>query len=235
MKQKKHKSLVRNYLIKHLLITSFIFTCLNANSQSDKYDWSCKLGGGSTYNINNGNTKDWVGNLKGSFFFVGIGFKNIHINFSPKYYNAQTKTELNYDDKVLPINSEFNFVFLDVTLSFEKELANRFFIEEYIGYVSNNITSNIVHPNGDELEIRNTSGITIGCNLIKYIKFYEAGGFLGPFINVNYNFIDFKKVSSELDNNALGFSFGVILKGIDGKSSAQNKNSKNPKTTPPPF
>lgn len=234
-KQKIVQLLTQSHSKKSLLIVCFLFACLNVNSQSDKYDWSLKLGGGKALIINNDNTRNWIGNLNGSFFFLGFGFKNFHLNAAFKYFGEPTKTDLSYDNKVLPRRAKFNFVFFDLTISYEKELISRLFIEPYLGYVANNITSNIIHPNGEKLDIRNTYGATIGLNVIKYIKISENGGFLGPFISTNYNIINFKEVSSELDNNAIGLSFGVILKGIDNKYLSQNNSSKKTKIVPPPF
>jgi len=225
---------MRSHIIGLLLAFIFSFSFLKAKSQSDRYDWSLKFGGGSSWLLNNNKTTRWFGNSKGSFFFLGAGYKNVHINATFKYFNENTKTDLTYDDKILPLGAQFNIVFFNLTTSYEYEVGSNFFVEPYIGYIQNNITSNIVHPNGDELDIRNTSGITLGLNFIKHIKFFN-GAFFSPFIGINYDIINFKKISSDLDNNAKGISFGVMLKAIDTKYSSQNKNSKNKPSPPPPF
>jgi len=216
-----------------ILSLCLIAFSLNATSQSDLYNWSLKLGGGASWLINNGKTNQWYGNPKGSFFFAGLGFKSVHINTTFKYFNNDTKTELTYDDKILPAGAQFNIVFFNLSVSYEYEIGDRFFIEPYIGYIQNNITSNIVHPNREELNIRNTTGTTLGLNFIKHIKFHDNGLFFSPFIGLNYDIINFQKLSSGLDNNAKGISLGIILKAIDSKYAAQNKNKAD--KAPPPF
>jgi hypothetical protein len=92
----------------------------------------------------------------------------------------------------------------------------------------------MVHRNGEELKIRKTNGATFGINIIKHIKFF-SGAFLSPFIGVNYNINNLKKISADLDNDSKGLSFGLLIKTIDTKYLAQNTSSKHKKPPPPPF
>ena len=52
----------------------------------------------------------------------------------------------------------------------------------------------------------------IGTNLTKYFQIINKG-YLGVFINVNYNMVNYKTISEDLGGNTLGYGFGFVIKG----------------------
>ena len=210
-------------LLTSITIIIFILSFHLANSQSDIYNWSVKFGGGYASTVTFGATNDWWGNSNGPMIFAGLGFKNIHLNASYKYFSEEIKSSLVYNNYILPKDATIRMVHFELTTSYEKEIAYRFFIEPYAGYLQNHITSNIVDNQGNEFDIENIHGATFGVNLIKYIKILE-GGFLGFYFNLGYDFINFKKLNPDLNNNSFGYAFGVVLKGVDRKYANRNPN-----------
>ena len=210
--------------IKYFLLIGIISISLKSVAQSDSYNWSFKFGGTPfSYIVNNGTTYDWYGNSKGGEILLGLGYKNFHINTSFRYFGNAIKKNLLYDNTnyYLPEGAGVNMVFGNLSLSYEKEMINRFFVEPNIGLLRNYITTNVVDAVGNKFGTKNLYGLTFGTNLIKYIKFQD-GFYLGFYISCNYNFIDYQKLNSELKNNSLGYSIGVILKGVDEKKKKKH-------------
>ena len=206
-------------IIKYFLLVGVLSSSLKSEAQSDNYNWSFKFGGTPfSYIVNNGATYDWYGNSKGGEILLGLGYKNFHINTSFRYFGNAIKKNLLYDNTnfYLPKGAGVRMVFWNISLSYEKEIINRFFIEPNIGFLRNYTTTNIIDFGGNEFDIKDLYGLTLGTNLIKYIKF-PNGFYLGFYISCNYNLIDYQKWNSELKNNSLGYSIGVILKGVDEK------------------
>ena len=188
-------------------------------AQSDNYDWSLKFGGTPfSYISNSGTTYDWYGNSKGQEILLGLGYKNYHLNASFRYFQNTIKKDLPYDYTIysLPKGADVRMVFWNVSLSYEKEIVRRIFVEPNVGFLKNFTTSNIMDSKGNEFEIKDLLGLTLGVNLIKYIKFAD-GFYLGFYVSGNYNFIDYQKLNYGLKNNTLGYSIGAILKGTDVK------------------
>jgi hypothetical protein len=70
-----------NPINKRLLFTFvFFISFINVKSQTDRYDWSIKLGAGPSWIKTNGNTNAWLGNSQGGFYFVSAGYKNFLIS-----------------------------------------------------------------------------------------------------------------------------------------------------------
>ena len=203
-------------------IALLLIASTDVKSQSDNYKWSIKFGGGISRMIPSGTTKDWYGIGKGPQIFAGIGFKSVHLNATFSYYDSEVKQDLEYQDYILPMNSTIRMVFFNVTFSYEQEIINRFFVEPYLGYLNNNITSNIIDSDGNDIEFENIYGMTLGFNVIKYIKITD-GFFFGPYFGLNYNFLSFDKLNPNLKNNALCYSFGIVIKG----TSRQKKHTFN--------
>lgn len=215
------KKKIRKILI---IIPLLLFSCSALKAQSDIYNWSIKLGGGYAFTVPGGSTKEWWGNSNGPMLFAGVGFKNILLNATFRYFSEETKSDLTYGYYILPEGANVRMVHFELTCSYEKELAYRFFIEPYLGYLKNNISSNIIDTQGNEINIEDINGATLGLNFIKYFKFIE-GGFIGLFVNVGYDIINFKKLNPNLSNNSFGYSFGISLKGVDRKHNKKNKET----------
>jgi hypothetical protein len=201
------------------IITYFVFISFIAKAQSDDYKLSLKFGGSVSSNlINLGSTYDWYGNSKGPEIFLGVGYKNIHLNTSYRYFDEPIKKNLPYNNTnyFLPKGANVRMVLWNLNLSYEKEIIKRFFIEPTIGYLRDYTSSNINDRNGNEFDIKDLNGFTIGANIIKYIKITD-GTFLGFYLNGNYNFLNFSSLNPGLSNSSFGFSLGAILKGTDVK------------------
>ena len=168
--------------------------------------------------MNTGATYDWYGNSSGPEFFLGLGYKNFHLYTSFRYFENIIKENLPYSNTAyyLPKGANVRMVFGNFGLSYEKEIAKRLFIEPTAGYLLNYTTSNIVDSQGNEFDIKDLCGLTLGANLIKYIKFQE-GFYFGFYVSGNYNFIDYQKLNSGLRNNTFGYSIGAVIKGTDVK------------------
>ena len=205
--------------MKHFLALYLLLLFFKAEAQTDNYTWSLKFGGTSLSKIiNSGATYDWYGHSKGPEFLVGLGYKNFHFNTSYKYFGNEIKENLPYNNTefYLPKGATVNMVFWNLSLSYEKEIIQRLFIEPTVGYLKNHITSNVEYLNGDEFEIRDINGVTVGANLIKYFKLQE-GLFLGLYVNSTYNFVNYQQLNSDLKNNSIGYSIGAIIKGTNAK------------------
>lgn len=196
-----------------------VFISFLAQAQSDVYKWSLKFGGStSSHIINKASTYDWYGNSKGPEFFLGLGFRNLHLNTSYRYFDEPIKKNLLYANTIyyLPKDASVRMVFWNLSISYEQEIIKRFFIEPAIGYLQDYTTSNIKDLKENEFDIKDLNGLTIGANLIKYIKFSE-GFYLGFYLDLNYNFLNYQSLNSGLTNNSFGHSIGVVIKGTDTK------------------
>ena len=211
---------MKKYNIKSILLIGTLSICLNSIAQSDRYTWSIKFGGTPfSYIMNSGETFSWYGNSTGSeMFLIGVGYKNFNLGTTYRYFKNATKKELPYSNTnyYLPKGSDFRMVFWNINLSYEQEIYRRIFIEPSFGFLKNYTTSSITVLDEKEFDIKDLYGLTLGANLIKYIKF-DVGFYLGFYIGCNYNFIDYQKLNPDLKNNTLGYSIGVILKGTNEK------------------
>lgn len=202
-----------------IIITFLVFISFLIKAQSDNYKWSLKLGGSTnSHIINRGSTYDWYGNSKGPELFVGLGYKNIHLNTSYRYFDEPIKKNLFYNNTnyYLPKDANVRMVFWNLSISYEQEIIKRFFIEPSIGYLQDFTTSNINDLNGNEFDIKDLNGLTIGANLIKYFKF-SNDFFLGFYIKCDYNFLNYQSLNPGLSNNSFGYSIGAVIKGTDTK------------------
>ncbi|MCL2683098.1 MAG: hypothetical protein FWE63_06415 [Bacteroidales bacterium] len=220
------KNAIVKYSINGILLLGILSIPLKSTAQSDNYTWSLKFGGSPFSNIiNHEKTYNWYGNSTGpEILLVGLGYKNYILSTSFRYFENTTKKDLPYRNTnyYLPGRSNVRMVFWNVSLSYEKEIIRRIFVEPNVGFLKNFITSNIVDFEGNEFEIKDLSGLTVGVNLIKYIKFID-GFFLGLYISGNYNFIGYRKLSSDLINNTFGYSIGAVFKFTDVKKKEQLK------------
>ena len=207
------------YSIKGILLIGILSISIESMAQSDNYDWSFKLGSTIFSNIvNTGTTYGWYGNAMGPEFFLEIGYNNYILNTSLRYFNNPTKKNLPYDNTYyyLPEGANINMVFWNIGLSYEKEIIKRLFFEPNVGFLRNFISSNIIGFDGKEFDIKDLSGLTLGVNIIQYIKFTD-GYYLGLYVSGNYNFINYRKLNYYLNNNSFGYAIGCILKFTDIK------------------
>ncbi len=205
--------------MKQIFFFCLIFLSIKVSAQSDNYNWSFKFGGGPYSKlINGGSTYNWYGNPEGSEIFAGLGYNNIIFNCSYRYFDQVIKTNLPYNNTMyyLPKGATVRMVFWNLSVSYEKELGNRFFVEPTIGFLKNYTMSNIKTLQDQEFDIKDLYGVTVGSNMIKYIKFFKEA-YLGIYLNLNYNFINYKLLNPGLKNNSLGYSLGVVLKGTNEK------------------
>jgi hypothetical protein len=206
--------------MKKLFTISLIFLLPLFNSsllaQSDNYDWSFKFGWGLPSFKNFGDTKEWVEKGSGNEIILGsLGYKNIHLNLSYKYFNGlKSENVITFNEYQFPNTAVYRKVFMNLTLSYEYELISRLFIDPQIGWVRTHITSNVMDNQGNEIKLNKADGLIIGSNLTKYIKLFDKG-FVGIFVNVNYNLINYKMISEDLGGNTLGYGFGFVVKGTN--------------------
>lgn len=202
-------------LLKATMILVFVFLFNSIKAQSDFYNWTFKFGGGSARIATSGALYDWYGNGKGPQIFVAAGYKNILLNATASYFNEATKTDLDYNGLIVPEKTDARMVYLNISVSYEQEIGMRFFLEPYVGYVMDRITTNAIGFMGDEVEIiRDINGMAVGLNIIKYIKFYDTL-FIGLYFNTYYNFLPYNEINEEMPKGSLGYSFGIILKATD--------------------
>ena len=185
-------------------------------AQLDNYDWSLKGGWGLPSFINFGDTKKWVEKGSGSEIILGsLGYKNIHLNLSYKYFNGlKSKNIINFQGYQFPNSAVYRQVFMNLTLSYEYELIRRLFIDPQIGWVRTQITSNVIDNHGNEIELNKVDGLVIGTNLTKYIRLLNKA-YLGIFVNLNYNMINYQLISKDLGGNTVGYGFGFFVKGTN--------------------
>lgn len=201
------------------ILTFLVFISFIAKAQTDDYKMSFKFGGSTSSHIINKNaTYEWYGNSKGPEIFAGLGYKNFHINTSYRYFDETLKKDLPYNNTnyFLPKDASMRMVFWNLGISYEQEIIKRFFIEPTLGYLKDITSSNIKDMNGNEFDIKDLNGLTIGANLIKYFKI-SNGLFLGIYINCNYNFLKYQSLNPGLSNNSFGYSIGAVMKGTDSK------------------
>lgn len=198
-----------------ILFFGLILT-LGLKAQSDRYTFAVKTGWAKPSFVNFGKTGDWINKGNGNeLTLIGIGYKNIYLNLSYKYFNGlKSEKVMNIEDYIFPTTAEYRNVFMNLTTSYEYEILQRLYIEPQIGWVRSYITSNVVDENRNEIEIKKANGLLFGTNLTKYIKLYNKF-YIGLYANVNYNFINYSKVSSDLGGNTFGYSFGLLIKGTN--------------------
>jgi len=217
---------MENYRINGVLLIGVLSISLTAIAQSDSYTWSIKFGGTPfSYISNSRETFDWYGNSTGfEMLLVGVGYKNFNLSTTYRYFENATKKDLPYSNTnyFLPKGSDIRMVFWNINLSYEQEIARRLFIEPSLGFLQNYTTSNIMGFDGKEFDIKDLYGLTLGTNLIQYIKF-STGFYLGLYVGCNYNFIDYQKLNSDLKNNTFGYSIGVLMKGTNEKKKKSVK------------
>ena len=168
-----------------ILVFGLILT-LGLKAQSDRYTFAIKTGWAKPSFVNFGKTGDWINKGNGNeLALIGIGYKNIYLNLSYKYFNGlKSEKEMNFEDYIFPTTAEYRNVFMNLTTSYEYEILQRLFIEPQIGWVRSYITSNVVDENRNEIEINKANGLLFGSNLTKYIKLYNKF-YLGIYANVN--------------------------------------------------
>lgn len=206
---------MRKLITISLIFLIQIFNC-SVFAQLDNYDWSFKFGWGLPTFQNFGNTKEWIKKGTGNEIILGsLGYKNVHINLSYKYFTGlRSENVITFKEYQFPNTAEYRKVFMNLTLSYEYELISRLYIDPHIGWVRAHVTSNVVDNQGNEIELNNADGLMIGTNLIQYFRIIKKG-YLGLFVNVNYNMINYKSISAELGGNTLGYGFGFFMKGTN--------------------
>jgi hypothetical protein len=185
-------------------------------AQIDRYNWSFKFGWGLPSFQNFGDTRKWIEKGSGNEIILGsLGYNNVHLNLSYKYFNdLRSENIITFEDYQFPNTAEYRKVFMNLTLSYEHELTRRLFIDPQIGWVRAHVTSNVIDNLGNEIELNNADGIIIGTNFTKYFQIITKG-YLGIFVNVNYNMINYKAISENLGGNTLGYGFGFVVKGTN--------------------
>lgn len=204
---------------KTITIAIFLISIIinnNLFSQTDKYEWTFKLGWGLSTFVNYGETKDWVETGKGNELLLGsLGYKNINLNLSYKYFNGlKSNNEISFNGYIFPNTVDYRKVFMNLTLSYEYELVKRLYIDPQIGWVRTHITSNAIDNQGNDIELNKADGIVFGSNLTKYFKVYNKA-YLGIYFNINYNIIDYQNISQDLDGNTLIWGFGFLIRGTN--------------------
>jgi len=206
---------MKNIFIISLIVVLTLYN-FKLQAQSDEYDWSFKFGWSIPSFRNFGDTKEWVDKGKGNeLILASLGYKNIHLNLQYKYFfGLKSENIIIFNNYEFPTTADYRQVFMNFTFSYEYELTSRLFIEPQIGWVRTQITSNVIDSDGNEIVLNNADGLIIGSNLTKYIKLF-GDNYVGIFININYNFINYKTISNDLGGNTLGYGFGFVLKGTN--------------------
>ncbi len=197
-----------------IIILIFLISSIKIAAQVDKYTVDIKLGVGRSKLTTFGATNELFGNQWGTRIFVGIGYKGLHLNAGIQGYNEGILKSLDYEDIIIPQDAHISNQYVDFSISYEYEPLSRLIIEPSIGYARVRTVTNINEPNGDEFKLKSINGFSTGVSVIKYLRF-EKGFYLGPFINLSYDFIGYNSWNNNLDNNSIRMSFGIVLKGTN--------------------
>jgi hypothetical protein len=174
-----------------------------------KSDWGARFNLGiSKFNYGD-KTAEWLGNHASPDLNLSILYKNYRFGIGFKPWTVNPKSELEFNGDTLTTFANLNPIKFEFLFGYNFSDLEYVNIEPYIGYLINSfevINEDVLQKKYD---IPTQSGFTIGISVYKELIDFNPYDNLQLFINTNYNFVDFSKVNSALDNNFWAFEIGI--------------------------
>jgi hypothetical protein len=171
-----------------------------------------KLEAGYSRYYYNRKTADWLGQHGGPNFGLTFIIENTKVGFKFRPWTLYPKKSLDINGNVLPITTKLNPIKTDYLLSYNFNLKGNFTFEPTLGYTRSSFVILNEDKTGYSFSIPKTGGLLAGISARKYltIKYNE---FLSIFGNVEYAFVDYSKVSSDLGFGYFDLTLGIAFNG----------------------
>ena len=157
-------------------------------------------------------TAEWLGQHGGPNFGLTFIFENANVGVKFKPWTLDTKNSLDINGYVLPIMTKLNPIKIDYFLSYNFNLQRNITFEPSIGYTRSIFVIMNEESAGSSFSIPITGGLVLGISSSKYFTL-NYNEFLSIFGNVEYAFVDYTKVSSDLGYGYFDFTIGIAFKG----------------------
>lgn len=161
----------------------------------------------------NDKTQQWLGNHVGPNFNLILTLNKFNVGLRFKPWTLNPKTELSFNNIILPENASLNPVKIDYYAGYSIDLDHKISIEPYLGF-SKTIFYVI---NEDELQqaysIPKANGLISGVTFNKYFKINNYD-YITLFTNVGYSFVNYTKTNPNLGIGYFEWSIGIAYKGF---------------------
>jgi len=183
-----------------------IFRCVKSSPLGLRFD-----AGYSRYFYNR-KTADWIGQHGGSHFGLTFIIENINLGFKFRPWTLYPKKSLDINGNALPLTTKLNPIKFDYFLSYNFNLKGNITFEPVLGYTRSSFVILNEDKTGYSFNIPKTGGLLAGISASKYLTI-KSNEFLSIFSNVQYAFVDYSKVSSDLGFGYFDWSLGITFKG----------------------
>ena len=161
-------------------------------------------------------TADWIGYHQGTNINFAFAYKKLNFGARFKPWTTKPKSELSFDNKILPENAEVNPLKFDIYLGYEIDLSNVLSIEPSIGYTMCRFKVINEDKINESFSFNSTNGLLIGMTVNKYIPLDNFMYFV-LFGRVNYGLVDYSEIHSKLSGGyyeiCIGISYKFFWKG----------------------
>ncbi len=160
----------------------------------------------------NRKTAEWLGQHGGPTFGLALIIENTNVGVKFKPWTLYPQKSLDINGYVLPITTKLNPIKIDYFLSYNFNLKGNLTFEPAFGYTRSSFVILNEDDTGPSFSIPKIGGLLVGISASKHftLKYNE---FLSIFSNVEYAFVDYSKVSSDLGYGYFDFTLGIAFKG----------------------
>jgi len=202
---KLNRKLVNNKIVDSTY-TIRILKCVKSSPLGLKFE-----AGYSRYFYNR-KTAEWIGQHGGPTFGLTFIIENTNVGVKFKPWTLDTKESLDINGYALPMNTKLNPIKIDYFLSYNFTLKRNIIFEPALGYTRSIFVILNEDITGSSFSIPKTGGFLVGISASKYITI-NYNEFLSIFGNVEYAFVNYSKVSSDLGYGYFDFTLGIAFKG----------------------
>jgi len=161
----------------------------------------------------NDKTQEWLGNHGGPNFNLILTLNKLNFGLRFKPWTVNPKTELSFDNIILPRYASLNPVKIDYYAGYSIDLNHKISIEPYLGF------SKTIFYVINEVELQQTysipkaNGLISGATFNKYFKINNSE-YIALFTNIGYSFVDYKKTNQNLGIGYFEWTIGIAYKGF---------------------
>lgn len=185
--------------------SAFLATYCDINSK-----FGYKFEFGILQNIYSKSVANWIGNHLSADMGINLIYNNINLGFRYKPSTINPKTELRFNNVVLPKDADLDPIKSDYFVSYDFKLNDIYSIEPSVGYTISTFKV-IDEKEGQHFNFNSVNGLTLGVAFNKNIRFdtFSYGILFG---RINYGFVDYSQVYTNLGKNYLEACIGIAFK-----------------------
>jgi hypothetical protein len=176
-----------------------------------KTDFGASFEFGFSQYFHDNSVRNWIGFHQGTNLNFALVYRIISLGFRFKPWTTPVKSELNFNNVILPIDTDINPMKIDSYLGIAINLNEKYYIEPTFGYSRCFFDFPYAVDIRDKILIKGNGGPLIGITFNRYIDLNNYS-FFSVYCRINHGFVDYARTHSLLIGGYTEINIGVSYK-----------------------